>query len=319
MPTNYPDGLDTFTEPSDPENTPLSSAGSGTRNHTESHVDMGDAIEALQRHASKNTHRHTGDDDSEKLDQAHTHESADTDSGPTAIHHTLGKGANQAAPGNHTHDYNAGTEILNAPWRTCTTTTRPLDPFIGMTIYETDTHTVRVWDRFPKDNEPRWVLLPAGNVPIVQVKQSQRQRISGGGLTVGGTILEWHIEEEDTFGCFDRTRSMHEITIKESGAYQVDVSVAWDPQEIYDDMAFLGLVVNGELTSRITSLYVEANTFIPDYSQTIDLNTTIRLTAGDVVSIRAWHRGMFGSFTLINTTKTMAKRDTRLIVRYASP
>lgn len=40
---------------------------------------------------------------SNKLAQANTHETADTDSGPTALHHTLGTGANQAAAGNHTH------------------------------------------------------------------------------------------------------------------------------------------------------------------------------------------------------------------------
>lgn len=37
------------------------------------------------------------------LTQANTHASADTDSGASAIHHTLGAGANQAAAGNHTH------------------------------------------------------------------------------------------------------------------------------------------------------------------------------------------------------------------------
>jgi hypothetical protein len=37
------------------------------------------------------------------LAQSNTHASADTDSAPTALHHTLGTGANQAAAGNHTH------------------------------------------------------------------------------------------------------------------------------------------------------------------------------------------------------------------------
>lgn len=35
--------------------------------------------------------------------QATSHGSPDTDSAPSALHHTLGTGANQAAPGNHTH------------------------------------------------------------------------------------------------------------------------------------------------------------------------------------------------------------------------
>lgn len=35
--------------------------------------------------------------------QAQSHDTPDTDSAPTALHHTLGTGANQAAPGNHRH------------------------------------------------------------------------------------------------------------------------------------------------------------------------------------------------------------------------
>jgi hypothetical protein len=37
------------------------------------------------------------------LAQSNTHASADTDTATTALHHTLGTGANQAAAGNHTH------------------------------------------------------------------------------------------------------------------------------------------------------------------------------------------------------------------------
>ena len=37
------------------------------------------------------------------LTQANTHASPDTDTATTALHHTLGTGANQAAAGNHTH------------------------------------------------------------------------------------------------------------------------------------------------------------------------------------------------------------------------
>jgi hypothetical protein len=45
-------------------------------------------------------HGHTGTVDGAKLTQAATHESPDTDSATTALHHTLGTGANQALPGN---------------------------------------------------------------------------------------------------------------------------------------------------------------------------------------------------------------------------
>ena len=53
MPTNYPDSPDLFLEPTLPEETPLSGAGpGGTRNHTEHHRDLGDAIEAIEVTAS---------------------------------------------------------------------------------------------------------------------------------------------------------------------------------------------------------------------------------------------------------------------------
>lgn len=49
---------------------------------------------ALQAEKSDTTHTHT---------QSQSHGAADTDSATTALHHTLGTGANQAAAGNHTH------------------------------------------------------------------------------------------------------------------------------------------------------------------------------------------------------------------------
>lgn len=59
-------------------------------------------------------HAHNGSD-AQKLSQANTHESPDTDSATTALHHTLGSGANQAAPGNHSHTlpshYHSGGDI----------------------------------------------------------------------------------------------------------------------------------------------------------------------------------------------------------------
>ena len=68
-------------------------------------VDLGDAIEAMQTEATVLAHTHdgSGSRNGSKLAQANTHQSADTDTGPTSLHHTLGTGANQGAAGNHTH------------------------------------------------------------------------------------------------------------------------------------------------------------------------------------------------------------------------
>lgn len=114
MSTLFPGSNDNFTEPSSPGSTALSSAGSGSRAHTKHHTDLGDAIEAMQAEATLLVHSHDGSTarHGSKLAQANTHQSADTDTGPTSIHHTLGTGANQAASGTHTH---IQTQSHNSP------------------------------------------------------------------------------------------------------------------------------------------------------------------------------------------------------------
>lgn len=103
--TNYPGASDVFNVPTSPTTTPLSSAGSGSRNHVSHHRDLGDAVMALQNNVTKSDHTHSGSAlNGPKLVQAYTHESPDTDSTPLSLHHTLGTGANQAAAGNHNHD-----------------------------------------------------------------------------------------------------------------------------------------------------------------------------------------------------------------------
>ncbi len=85
-----------------------------------------------------------------QLAQVNTHQLPDTDTGIQSIHHTLGTGATQAAPGNHAHDYE-GASIFNKPWDICTSSTRPTDPQPGRMIYETDTNTARAWTAFPNN------------------------------------------------------------------------------------------------------------------------------------------------------------------------
>lgn len=161
MAINYPgnppgSATDTFTVPSDPEGTPLSEAGTGTRDLTESVQDEGLAIMALQAWAALRTHDHSGDGSSTaagaKLAQSNTHQNADTDASTSAIHHTLDptlSSLTKAAPAKHTHDYNS---LPNVPLRKCTSTTRPTGPTLGDTIIETDTNRWRMWSQFSPSN-----------------------------------------------------------------------------------------------------------------------------------------------------------------------
>lgn len=71
---------------------------------TQNTFGSGDPLGVLTAIASFSAGNHTHNGiDGAQLAQANTHQSADTDSATTAIHHTLGTGANQAAAGNHTH------------------------------------------------------------------------------------------------------------------------------------------------------------------------------------------------------------------------
>lgn len=309
MPSVYPQQVDVFTEPSAPANTPLDSAGTGDRNHWQHHRDLGDAVEALQIYAAKATHLHDGSDGTAKLPQANTHENVDTDSSASAIHHTLGAGANQAAPGNHKHQ---ASDILGLSFLAVTSTTRPATPTLGTTIHETDTARFRCWTKLPWEASPRWVLLPIGNIPVVRLLQGTRQSIPG-----AGAALEFRVEEEDTFGYFNTATSLSNVTVTEPGLYEVSCSVSWDPSELFGDHAQVGLVVNGVLTKRIASEFIRGNFFTPGFSQVVDLPAcNIRLAAGDTISIRVWHNGPFSQWTFINTTQTYQRRDTRLDVIY---
>ena len=296
MATNYPLGRDEFGEPGAPDQTPLSSAGTGTRNHVEHHRDLGDAIESLQEHATTTVHDHSGVADEHgnitpKLKQKNTHEDADTDSSPSSIHHTLGGGENQAAPGNHVHDFN-GDSITNKPFQIATSTTLPVNPVHGMQVFETDTHKFRVFTDIPTGSARRWVLMPGGVVPICRLTQNTRQRILS-----GGSFLEWDKVEEQADSMFNLAGNRAEVIIPEDGLYDVAGAIAWDPDILFGDNAYTEIYVNGLRTQYIQSQYVRGHLFNPGFSQTVPAGGRIRLKKGDRVSLRARHNGAFAQWT----------------------
>jgi hypothetical protein len=311
MPTNFPDGNDSFIEPSSPETTPLSSAGSGNKDHYNHHKDLGDAVEALQANVPLKGHDHsgTGPRATPKLKQANTHEEVDTDTSATAIHHTLGPGANQAARGNHTHN---ATDIIGMGWTTCTSTTRPASPPVGMTIYETDTNRVYVWATFPPAVSPSWRLLPIASYPICRLLQGVAQKI-----TPSGSIIEWRTEEEDNFGMFSAPASLTEITIPVSGLYEVATSVAWNNTDLWGDWAETVVLLNGQETYRRNFEFIRGRSiFSPGKPQTVATVGKIRYNAGDKIGVKAKHNGSSWQWTYSSTSD---KQDTRIEITYVSP
>ncbi len=284
MPTNYPGGTDAFSEPSLPENTTLSSSGSGTRNHTEHHRDLGDAIEAIQAHAAQKTHNHnggTGATGGPKLVQANTHESADTDASDSSIHHTIGTGAHQAAAGNHTHDY-TGASITNQPFFNCTSVTRPSDPVLGTRIWEHDTNVERAWAQFPDAVAPEWRLLNGGVIPVVRLRQNQNQQINP-----NGTYLEWHHELEDPLNYFSSSAKT-DIVIKDSGLYHIDCAIQWDAQQVSDRVDVI-LTLDGLETDVRTQQWVRGGLLVPGFSQTVSVSGKLRIASGTILRVLAKH------------------------------
>jgi hypothetical protein len=73
------------------------------------HAALGD-VSADQHH--NYDHSHAGSaGNAQKLLQANTHETPDTDAATSSLHHTIGASGTQAAAGNHTHSYGTGDVV----------------------------------------------------------------------------------------------------------------------------------------------------------------------------------------------------------------
>lgn len=335
MAVNYPNGIDTFNEPSLPEYTPLSSAGTGTRAHVEHHHDLGQAVVALQTHAAKRGHDHSGDQNDTakgaRLSWLNSHEAAapaatlasaqgyaDTDNGPLAVHHTLATnlpssgsaGQYQAAPGNHTHPYSTITGIT---WLTGTTAERPTTAPDGTVYYAIDTNQVRVYNSF-YGGAKRWVLLPMGAVPICRLRQTSTQTISQ-----NGTVLQWQAAEEDTFGFFS-SGAPSSITVSEPGLYHVAAAMQWD-ESFVPDTAFAIVLSGGQETTIREQRFLRGNGIQPGFSQTLSVSGNLRITTpGTVLSLRVKYSGSQSVLgTILSFIDPASKVQSRIDVTYVSP
>lgn len=355
MPTNYPLGTDRFSEPQHPEQTSLSQTGDQpeatdevgrrARNHVEHHRDLGDAVEALEVNAAQKTHDHSGVDSGihgPRLNWANTHVGggaggvADTDTATTAVHHTLGAGANQAAAGNHTHDYDAPNHggILNAPLLRCLSTDRPQNPTDGLMIYETDTNRVRVWADLGRGNNKRWNILPVANIPILRLVQGRKQQVT----QAPGATVEWKKvdEVEDNFGFFNPSTTAYSkqtIKVTEPGVYQIDCAVQWEAGFI-PELATVVVCVDGAETSlrfsRIqpSNLIAAIANFTRDFlnltpderSQTVAVSGKLRFSTNAELTVRCRYGGSLLGGSFVNTYFDLnTKVQSRLDMHYVGP
>lgn len=331
MPTSYPSGFDDFHVTTDPANTSLSQPGQNSdgRNHVQAHTDLGDAIEALQTYAALRSHDHSGSSSDRtkgpKLSQANTHEGADTNTSLTAIHHTLTdilpvNGTTdqyKAAPGNHTHEY---ATLNSTPLRRCTSTTRPTaitEAPLGTLIYETNTGLVRQLRSTSGGNT--WVLTPVGPTPVIRLRQSVNQTISG-----AGTVMQWNEEVEDNFGWFAAAGSSPwttTITIGESGLYHFEAAIQWS-SGVVPENGIVVVTVNGADSDLRNSAYQKPaglGILFPSFQQTLPLSGNIRLTAGDQVALKCSHNAGSLLGTILSFFDAGSQVKSRLDVTYVSP
>lgn len=151
---------------------------------------MGDAIVAVQQNVPLLSHDHsgTGSRPTNKLLQANTHQSADTDSATTSIHHTIGTSATQAAAGNHTHVYvppvipSVSARILN---------------YVGYPAIATNTDTTISYTGTDWNTDPAGSMWNSGTPNIVTIKTAGIWRLilesnwgsNSSGIRVGKVLL----------------------------------------------------------------------------------------------------------------------------------
>ena len=284
--TGFDTGTSTtaFSVPSEPEGTPLSESGTSNRDHPELHEDINLAVMALETTASQFTHDHSGDTTSPqavvhgaKLNQANTHQNPDTDAATTSLHHTLGRNANQAAPGNLQLDYASNRpDILHRPYLICTSASRPT-PFPGLMIFEDDTNLLWVWAN--TGSGYAWQLIPFLQIPQVQLQQATPQQLR----TPGWIELLWDDIVNDTANFFNSAVNAAGLVVQQAGLYATNLAVQFDPA-IAPDVAQVALFVNNQISSIQSNVFQRGESYVPGFSQTVAAQGPINLNNGDVVT-----------------------------------
>lgn len=312
MAISYPNGIDAFNEPSLPEYTSLSSAGTGTRAHVDHHHDLGQAVVALETYAAQRTHDHSGDVTSttkgSKLNWANTHEGVDLNN-VDSIHHKLGTGHNEAARGDHGHSYNSLTGVT---WLTGPTSSRPTSPLDGTVYYDTTNNTVRVYNTLR--GTKRWILLPMGVVPVVRARQNQARTISQ-----NGTAMVWDIndEQQDPFALFNQGSSA--ITIREPGLYNIVAAMQWNESSV-PDTGYAWIKAGGQDTAIREARFLRGNGLQPGFSQTLSVSGYLRITTQTDIALWVKYNGSQSVIGSILTAIDPASQvQSRIDVTYVSP
>jgi hypothetical protein len=167
--------------------------------------------------AGVRAHTHSSAD-GVKLAQANTHQSADTDTGPTSIHHTLGVTANQAATGTHTHSLatvpgrnairNGDMGVAQRPGTFTTTGARTIDG--SQMFFSGGTMTVL-----------REIENPGGGIGMM--KFTHRSAVTGQAAASDFAYNTWHIESVWTYAGRQVTLSFRGATFGPSQKVGIEI------------------------------------------------------------------------------------------------
>lgn len=307
MASTFPDTNDSnLGVPPDPAGVALSKGATGGRVHTDHHEILGEAVIAIQQNVPILTHDHSGTEarPTSRLKQINTHQDPDTDDSATSLHHTLGKSATQAAPGNHRHH---SSEITGLGYYLIKKgESRPLNPPLGTKIYEAETNRVYVWAKI-HPMPLGWRLTTEGSVPYLRAKQTRRQVIPSGR---NGTMIEWHQKTDGEFDILNPSRSLTNLYAPEDGVYHIEYSVAYD-RDWLANASGTGLRLNGGLPPDPTDRWEYTRGQIFGIVQNVDNQADVRLKKGEYVTVWARHNALFNEFT-----ERPSPQSSRVTMRY---
>lgn len=181
----------------------------------------------------------------------------------------------------------------------CTSGTRPSAPNEGMTIFETDTDRMMIY------NGAAWaeIGIIGTSLPRVSATRNTAQSIAN---NTGNVLVSWSVENYDVGGMFSATSTtLATIPAGKGGLYLVSVAIEFDTNSTGYRALYLNR--NGSTQTRQTVTAISGN------PTRVESTTIMNCAAGDTISIGVFQNS--GGNLNINSAGAMPLG----VVHYLSP
>lgn len=176
----------------------------------------------------------------------------------------------------------------NYTQRTALSTNRPPSPYVGETIYETNTARWTAW------NGSAWIPAPF-NVPTCRIFHNAAQSVNN----ATDTTPAFNSERFDTDSMHDNATNNSRITFTTAGVYLLTAQVEWASAADYT-LNYIYFHVNG-VTSISVSDPGTAN--VVNTARWNNVSTVYKFAAADYVELRVHQRnGAAAARNLLSTT-----------------